>query len=306
MLIKEIKEGDTYSYLGNVYDVKEETFVINNIYDLDKQIKVDLIAEDGMLVCTNFWKSDYGKNANIYIDKTDNTYKLAEIEIGTKVKFVGFRYDYRGVTQFNPVGGYQVLEDQTIKFKANMNVERLKNIITQLLSYITNEPLKQTCLRIYKDYHDMFVSKPAARSHHHNYTGGLLQHTVEVMLCAYNMSQPFKVNTDYIIVASFLHDIMKVKEYADDGTWQDYGNKIGHIVGSAELFKETAKMYGVNEEDITAIEHCMLAHHGRLEWGSPVTPNTPEAAIVHEADMMSSRINPLMLNDNKPRDYYLK
>ena len=42
MLIKEIKEGDTYSYLGNVYDVKEETFVINNIYDLDKQIKVDL------------------------------------------------------------------------------------------------------------------------------------------------------------------------------------------------------------------------------------------------------------------------
>ena len=72
MLIKEIKEGDTYSYLGNVYDVKEETFVINNIYDLDKQIKVDLIAEDGMLVCTNFWKSDYGKNANIYIDKTDN------------------------------------------------------------------------------------------------------------------------------------------------------------------------------------------------------------------------------------------
>ena len=308
MLIKKYNVGDEVSYNGGVYKIVEETFKVDNIADIEKQIKIDLTSEYGDKVSTNIWKSDLNKNPNIFFDKDENKYKLAEIEVGSKVKFVGFRYDYNGNTQFNSLGGYQLVEDQgEMEYKANLDVNKLTGMITQLLNHISSEPIKQTCLRIYKDYYDDFICKPAASSHHHAYVGGLLQHTTEVMVTAYNMSQPYKVDTDHIIAASFCHDITKVKEYSIDGKWQDFGNKIGHVVGSANIFNDYAKIYEVSDKDIYEICHCILAHHGKPEWGSPVKPSSPEAVIVHEADMISAGLNPIFtISTYETKDYYLK
>ena len=82
---------------------------------------------------------------------------------------------------------------------------------------------------------------------------------------------------------------------------------IGHVTGSAMTFRNYASAFNVSRSYFDSITHAILAHHGRKEWGSPVEPVTPEAVCVHEADMVSSRINPMFVQ-SKPelqKDYYI-
>ena len=170
---------------------------------------------------------------------------------------------------------------------------------------IGNVNLRNTCINELNEIYNELKVKPAANKHHHNYVGGLIQHTAEVMQVADSITRNFICNKDVVIAAAFFHDLMKVKEYTDSGDYLPYSLKIGHIVGSADLFKDIAIKNDVKEEIIDEVYHCILAHHGRKEWGSPVEPQTVEAAIVHESDMISSRLNPIYIqNVNEVKDYY--
>ena len=174
-----------------------------------------------------------------------------------------------------------------------------------------------------------FFEWPASLSYHHAYTGGLLAHTVEVCDIATrigDLRQPdslagmFKVNQDILIAAALWHDHMKIREYEsktfrwDEYSFEqmkgtrmlpnplvqpldpvnvwintDYAKHIYHIPGSAIEFTVAARESGVDEPTIEAIQHCILAHHGRREWGSPVEPQTLEALILSQADMISAQ-----------------
>lgn len=121
---------------------------------------------------------------------------------------------------------------------------------------------------------------------HHCYPGGLLQHTAEVTCLAAQMSN----NSPIAITAAMFHDRNKIYEYKlEDGkvTKFPYRHKIRHVVGSWKYFDETARECNVPEDMIEEISHCILSHHGRREWGSPVEPTTPNAYILHTADMIS-------------------
>ena len=157
-----------------------------------------------------------------------------------------------------------------------------------------------------------FLTCPASLSFHHAYEGGLLAHTVEVCDIALYNAAPFRegqVNYDILLTAALWHDYAKIKEYVlielpknlggqrflDHGTdpsavWvsTDYTKCIHHIQGSAIEFTVAAREQGVNESVVEQVQHCILAHHGRKEWGSPVEPQTLEALILHQADMLSA------------------
>ena len=146
-----------------------------------------------------------------------------------------------------------------------------------------------------------FALAPGSVKHHHAYTGGLAEHTLEVVDYCNNQIASLGLNYDVIIGAAIVHDWAKIYDYklVDDSDnpgekkWANapYKFSIHHIAGShAEFYRQA---HGVlHLPTMRAIEHCILSHHGRQEWGSPVEPSTPEALILHQADNWSAKFGP--------------
>lgn len=298
------KEGDSVLYQGKEYILVNRLFKIKEIKELDKQLQMVLLDEKGNTIMANFWKSDWGKDPNIYMD--NEVYKLVEVKNGDTIEMVGFEYSYNGFAQFNPFGGYKISEVE-LKMNAAINSNAVLDKMNSVIVNMTDVPLIDTVKEAFYKYMKDFLEKPAARKHHHNYVGGLLHHTVEVMMIAYNSAKLFKCDIDVVIASAFFHDIMKVNEYTLEGEYLPYANQIGHVTGSAMVFEEIAKKNHVDNDKIMKVVHCILAHHGLREWGSPVTPDSIEAAILHCADLMSSKINPVAIKDIQDinKDYYL-
>jgi 3'-5' exoribonuclease len=144
-----------------------------------------------------------------------------------------------------------------------------------------------------------FQSSPGSSGHHHAYLGGLLQHTTEVVENVVHLSGARNGTLQYfdeLLLAAIWHDYHKIYEYAAETRGDEdvilkleYRVRVGHVAGSFAEFYHQAKLTGLTDQAINLIGHIMLAHHGRLEWRSPVEPQTPEAFILHAADMLSAR-----------------
>jgi 3'-5' exoribonuclease len=134
-----------------------------------------------------------------------------------------------------------------------------------------------------------FLQAPGGAQHHHNYRHGLVIHVAEVMLNVWYMTK--FTTSDELVTAVIWHDYMKIKDYklsGEDILEEPYRKLISHVAGSAMEFHRLA--YGkVSTTTLECIEHLLLSHHGRKEWGSPVEPATAEAFILHAADMMSAK-----------------
>lgn len=153
---------------------------------------------------------------------------------------------------------------------------------------VTNMDLLQ--LNYFTVLHDpRFQISPGGSEHHHNYPHGLVIHVNEVMQNVLSMSSN---PLDDLITVVIWHDYMKIKDYALDGDQVvklPYLKLINHVAGPAMEFHHAA-LGLLPSAQLENIEHLLLSHHGRKEWGSPVEPLTAEAFILHAADMMSSRV----------------
>lgn len=133
-----------------------------------------------------------------------------------------------------------------------------------------------------------FKTHTAAKTMHHNYLGGLLEHTVSVTgICDFFASHYPTVNRDLLVSTALLHDIAKIAELSDfpNIEYTDEGELIGHIVMGAELVsREADKIDGFPQDLKALIMHSILAHHGEYEYGSPKLPKTIEAFLLHVAD----------------------
>lgn len=139
---------------------------------------------------------------------------------------------------------------------------------------------------------DLFYEAPGSAEHHHVWRGGLCQHTEEVVKNCLKMTPLTEEHeTNMAIMAGIFHDYCKIYEFAigEDGkvTKFPYRKLIGHVVGSWEKFMQAARRENLDEDTTLQIGHALLAHHGRLEWRSPVEPQTALAFILHSADMLS-------------------
>ncbi len=135
---------------------------------------------------------------------------------------------------------------------------------------------------------------PAAKAVHHAYPGGLLEHTVSCLKLAHRIADHFpQVDRDLLVAGAFFHDLGKIRELSYDRQveYTDEGRLIGHHVMTAQWIHDKARRVGVPKELEYHVVHLVLAHHGKLEYGSPKTPMTLEALLTHEIDELDSRVN---------------
>lgn len=149
-----------------------------------------------------------------------------------------------------------------------------------------------------KDFVESFKRGIGGLNQHHNYIGGLAEHTLNVMYMAKAIAYRYDCRyKDVAILSAKLHDIGKILEYNVDGPFSVSmrGEMEGHIVIGITMLEEAFKAGGdIYSEDFKhRIKGCIVQHHGKVEFGSPKTPNTEEAFIVHYADFVDATFNKL-------------
>ena len=140
-----------------------------------------------------------------------------------------------------------------------------------------------------------FSAAPAAKAIHHAVLGGLLEHTMSVVgLCRLLADYYPAVNRDLLLTAAILHDLGKIKELTWDRVFDytDRGRLLGHITLGALMVEERIRTIPDFPAALAdSLLHCILSHHGELEWGSPKRPKTLEAIVLHYAENLDGKVN---------------
>ncbi|MCP4423434.1 MAG: HD domain-containing protein [Chloroflexi bacterium] len=149
-------------------------------------------------------------------------------------------------------------------------------------------------LLLNKSFLPQFANAPAARGMHHAYIGGLLEHTLSMATLADYLADHYPyVNRDLLIAGALLHDMGKVYEYSIEGefAFSEDGRLVGHIIRAITLVETAAAELGsLTSEQLRQLIHLIASHHGTQEWGSPVIPKTLEAILLHQIDLLDSRV----------------
>ena len=144
------------------------------------------------------------------------------------------------------------------------------------------------------EFINKFKLHSAAKSVHHGFVGGLLQHTLAVTkMCEFLAENYPVIHRDLLITAALFHDIGKMWELSEfpSNDYTDDGQLLGHIFLGAELIgKEIANIPGFPPQLATELRHCILSHHGELEYGSPKKPAMAEAIALNFADNTDAKL----------------
>ncbi len=167
-----------------------------------------------------------------------------------------------------------------------------------LVASIKDAPLRGLLQKFFGSgsFWQQFQQAAAAKGAHHAYVGGLLEHSLSCARLAENLAAHYPgINRDLLIAGALLHDIGKVKEMAFSGVVIEYtaeGRLKGHLVlGSEMIAAAAATIDNFPAELLEQLQHLVLSHHGRLDFGSPVLPMTPEALLLGMLDDMDAKMN---------------
>ena len=176
----------------------------------------------------------------------------------------------------------------------------IEDMMQELLGYINsieNTYLKKLLQMLFVEdeaFVEAFKKSSAAKTVHHGFVGGLLQHTLAVTrLCDYYCSQYPILKRDLLLSAAICHDIGKTKELSlfPENDYTDDGQFLGHIVIGSEMVGEKIReIPGFPKMLANELKHCILAHHGELEFGSPKKPAIVEAMALNFADNTDAKL----------------
>ena len=190
--------------------------------------------------------------------------------------------------------------------------KNIKEMYEELLGCIgtVKNPYLQKLLSIYfvdsPAFAKAFQFHSAAKSVHHGFVGGLLEHTLSVAkMCDYYSSCYPQLNRDLLLTAAIFHDIGKTKELSrfPENDYTDDGQLLGHIIIGTEMVgKGIRAIPGFPEVLAVELKHCILAHHGELEYGSPKKPALLEALALNFADNTDAKMETMneALNAGNP------
>ena len=181
--------------------------------------------------------------------------------------------------------------------------KNVESMYEELLAYIRQirSPYLKAVLEYYfvkdEEFIGRFKRHSAAKTVHHSFSGGLLEHTMSVVhLCEYFAGAYPILNRDLLLTAAICHDIGKTKELSSfpDNDYTDEGQLIGHIVIGVEMVDEALRTIpGFPEKLANELKHCIIAHHGELEYGSPKKPALAEALALNLADNADAKMQSL-------------
>ena len=156
------------------------------------------------------------------------------------------------------------------------------------------------------DFLTAYSSAPAAKSMHHVYLGGLLEHSLAVSELADDISQRYPdIDRDLLVVGALLHDIGKISElrYARSFDYTDEGKLLGHIVMGVEMIEDKIRQIESFPRPLAMLlKHLLLSHHGQYEYGSPKRPKTLEAVVLNFIDDLDAKINGVRTHIEKEQD----
>ncbi len=175
--------------------------------------------------------------------------------------------------------------------------EKMKEELSKWIDSVQEPHLKELLNRIFRkdqEFYQKFVLHSAAKTVHHGFVGGLLEHTLSVTaVCDFFARHYGDLNRDLLITAALCHDIGKVRELTafPRNDYSDEGQLIGHIVIGYEMILRVAEeIPGFPPILLRELCHCVLSHHGELEYGSPKKPALMEAMALSFADNVDAKL----------------
>lgn len=174
------------------------------------------------------------------------------------------------------------------------DINSLSDKLFSFIDRLQQPDLKTLLLKIFEDkeFFTKFAQAPAAKTWHHNYIGGLLEHTISVATICDFISHMYPVDKDLLITGALLHDIGKVFEYDISKTidFSVQGRLIGHIpLGDNFVSEKAASLNNFPQELLMKLRHLILAHHGEYEKASARLPQTLEAIVLHHVDNLDAQ-----------------
>lgn len=195
----------------------------------------------------------------------------------------------------------------------NKNIEEMYKEIKDIVGAIKEPNLKALLEHFFikdEEFIKAFKKHSAAKSVHHSFIGGLLEHTLSVAkLCNYFAINYPVINRDLLLTAALLHDMGKMDELSafPENDYTIDGQLLGHIFIGANKISAYVKTVKFPEKLANELIHCILAHHGEMEYGSPKKPATMEALALHFADNADAKLQTMteILSTGDPKTDWL-
>ena len=299
--IEHLREGDM---INDFFAVK----IKNPPRPYKKGVWFDFVASDKTgEIGVKFWGGDNKDR----VKRLYESFKIGDV-VQIRSGYVEIYEDRPQISINETTGGLRRCnpsEYDLCDFIRSLKESQKKEYFEQIkrdIESIENNQLQELLMVFFDDADFMksFITAPSAMTHHHNYVGGNLEHTVGVVRLCKNICDMYPgINKDLVLTGAILHDVGKLKEYKTtasiDKTTE--GNFIGHIViGDRWIREKIAELKKQGKEFDKSLEnylcHLILSHHGKYEWGSPRMPKTVEACVLHQADLMDSQVKNYMQN----------
>lgn len=282
--IETLKDGERIS---EVYYVKQKQIALTRT---NKEYGNVILADKTGQIDTKIWDLNSGG--------------IQEFEVGDFVDVSGQISSYNGSLQFKVERIRVANEDEYVISdyvpSSRYDVEDMFKELLGFVDSVKNEYLKQLLNSFFRNdaiFVKAFKNTSAAKTVHHGFTGGLLEHSLSVTRLCDKMAANYDyLNRDLLISAAMLHDAGKTRELSEfpKNDYTDEGNFLGHIVIGYEMVMEKIKkIEGFPEILKLEIGHCILAHHGELEYGSPKKPAIAEAIALSMADNIDAKLETL-------------
>ncbi|MBD8033921.1 3'-5' exoribonuclease YhaM [Solibacillus merdavium] len=241
-------------------------------------------------------------------EEHENLYRAQVI-----VKVGGEIHDYRGknqlrVKQIRPTREEEGVQISDLLPTSAIPKEQLFEELNQYFFQIQNPNISRLTRYIVKKFQEELIIFPAATKNHHDYASGLIDHVVSMLKLSEAICDLYPtLNRDLLYAGVILHDVGKVIELSGPvGTMYTVeGNLLGHISIMVNEIGQAAHELKIEGEEVMLLQHLVLSHHGKEEWGSPKKPMIQEAEILHYIDNIDAKMNMLTraLDKTKPGEF---
>ncbi|MDQ0214749.1 3'-5' exoribonuclease [Oikeobacillus pervagus] len=269
------------------------------------------IAVNGKPYLTLIFQDKSGEIEAKLWDASDGEVQKYQAE--TIVKVSGEIQNYRGrnqlkIKQIRPSTEQDAVQIQDFVQSAPLEKTEMADTITQFIFEMKNPNIQRITRHLLKKYHQPFLEFPAATKNHHEFVSGLAYHVVSMLKLAKAIADLYpSLDRDLLYAGVILHDLGKVIELSGpiSTTYTVEGNLLGHITIMVNEIGKAADELQIQGEEVTVLQHIILSHHGKLEWGSPKLPLIKEAEILHYIDNIDAKMNMLdrTLERTKPGEF---
>jgi len=226
----------------------------------------------------------------------------AQCPAGSVVRVNGQAQVYKGALQLKITEIEKVAADDVdwARFLPTTpcDIEAMADEVIVLIKGLPDKAIERLLMSVVKDQPlwKAFTTAPAAKSMHHAYIGGLLEHSLGICRLADRVCVLYpSINRSLLIAGAILHDLGKVREFSfavPPFDYSDQGRLLGHMVISLEILHEKlATLPDFPERTAVMIKHLVISHHGRYEFGSPALPMIREAFVLNFIDDLDAKMN---------------